>query len=82
MINKSEPEMNHILERTPSFSSQISQMTDDSDKTGSLHVLSDEQLDHLAYEYQPYSPDISFETGMHNKSRQQSNNILFESFLY
>jgi len=50
--------INNIRERLQSFSSQISQTTDDEDdKTGSLHVLSDEQLDHLAYEYHPYPSD-------------------------
>jgi hypothetical protein len=54
-------------------------MTDDGDeKNGSLHVLSDEQLDHLASVYHPYSS----ETGTHDKSSRQSRNIMTDSLLY
>ena len=61
-----------------SFSSQISQLTDDDAKSISLNVLSDEQIDHLAYEYHPYGSEFSSQTGMHVKS----SNLLSESMLY
>lgn len=68
-------------ERVPSFSSQVSSLTDDDDKSSSLHVLSDEQLDHLTYEYNPYT-ELSYETGTNIKTFQQPNNLLPESLLY
>ena len=87
-MNNSEEDTKSLIddtdrERVLSFSSQISQATNDSDdKTGSLHALSDEQLDHLASVYHPYSTELSEETGMHHRSAEQLKNILSESFLY
>jgi len=75
--------VNTTRDRLPSFSSQISQATDESDDTtGSLHALSDEQLDHLASLYHPFSSELSSETGMHNRTVEQSKTIISESFLY
>jgi len=82
VINHSENENTNIRERVPSFSSQISQIShitdDDDNKSGSLHVLSDEQLNHLAYEYHSYSSEVSFSTGTNSRSP----NLLSDSLLY
>ncbi len=72
----------NIRDRSSSFSSQISHSTDGDDSSLSLHILSDEQLNHLAYEHHQHQSYPNYEPGMHDKPFQQSNNILSESFLY
>jgi hypothetical protein len=59
--------------------SQISQTTDDDDnKSGSIHVLSDEQLHHLAYDYYSDPSEISYSTGTNTRSSK----LLSDSLLY
>ncbi|CAF1139612.1 unnamed protein product [Adineta steineri] len=69
-----------LRDRVESISSQLTDENDD--KAQSLHILSDEQLDHLASVYHPYSTELSSETGMHNQSFAQSKSILSDSMLY
>lgn len=75
----SEQDDDDSRNRLASISSQKSQLTDeDDDRNGPLHVLSDEQLDHLAYGYHPYPSDISYSTG----TLSQSSSLLSDSLLY
>ncbi|UJR31023.1 hypothetical protein I4U23_018532 [Adineta vaga] len=80
LVNSSKEESKTFFEemrdRVSSFSSQ---MTDDGDdRTGSLHVLSDDQIDHLASVYYPFSPEI----GMTPQSFDPSKNMIPDSILF
>ena len=75
----SEQDAEDSRNRLASISSQKSQPTDDDDDRNSiLNVLSDEQLDHLAYGYHPYPSDISYSTG----TLSPSSSLLSDSLLY
>lgn len=74
-----EQDADDARRRLASVSSQKSQLTDDDDdKSSTLHALSDEQLDHLAYEYNPYQSEISYSTG----TLSRTSSLLSDSLLY
>lgn len=75
----SEQDAEDSRDRLASVSSQKSQPTeDDDDRSGILHVLSDEQLDHLAFGHNLYPSDISYSTG----TLSPSTSLLSDSLLY
>ncbi|CAF4626845.1 unnamed protein product, partial [Rotaria socialis] len=52
------------------------------DKSGSLHALSDEQLNHFNPIYYSYSSEILPPTGTHDPSFQQTTDIASESVIF
>ncbi|CAF2841058.1 unnamed protein product [Rotaria sp. Silwood2] len=87
IVTNSEQEANALLnsarDRLRSYSSYVSQTTDDEDdKTGSLNIISDEQLHHLTSIYNSYTSESLPPTGTHDQLYGQTNNILSQSILY
>ncbi|CAF1473609.1 unnamed protein product [Rotaria sp. Silwood1] len=70
-------------DRLPSYSSYVSQSTDDEDeKTASYNIISDEQLDHLTSLYNSFSSESSTPTGTHDQLHEHTHNIISKSLLY
>ncbi|CAF1183384.1 unnamed protein product [Rotaria sordida] len=88
ILTNPEQEANKLInsarDRLPSYSSQISQSTtdDEDDRSGSLNLISDDQLDHLASIFNSYATELTIPTGTRDQPYGQKNDIISKSLFY